>query len=409
MLNPVTSNVLDWSRLENGEAICRPVAVDIRIACESVIHVLPNHEDNAETELIVLIAPEVPVSVAIDETYVQRILMNLLSNSLKFTACGYVMLLIRLTKDILHVTVEDSGCGIPESFMPQLFEPYKQVQARGAERGTGLGLSIVKRLSERMQGSITVESKYQHDPGVGLAHSGSVFSLAIPITDPEFSSYPLLFNPLQGVRVLIMHDGKNRAVEGFIAAWKLFGAEVCATEGVMDLTGDNHIIIWADLSVLQKRHDIYSHIIRQQQNMFLIPYRDQALLEEVLGTTPPTNVIPVRKPLIWHSIVQTVLDIRETQGAQELDNGVKANSATCATSSTSGKMRVSANESREQAPRTSKRTILLVEDNKVLQHPPFNRHVSHTNCDSDKSKTWRKNVEDAQVRRAFSRGWPGGG
>lgn len=372
ILNIVTSNVLDWSRLESGEAICRPAAVDIRIACESVVHVLPNNEDNAETELIVLVAPEVPLSVVIDETYVQRILMNLLSNSLKFTACGYVMLLIRLTKGVLHVTVEDSGCGIPKSFQPQLFEPYKQVQARGAERGTGLGLSIAKRLSERMQGSITVESKYQQDPGVGVANSGSVFSLAIPITDTESSSNHLPLNPLQGVRVFIMHDGKNRAVEGIIAAWKLFGAEVCATEGVMDdITRDNDTIIWADLSVLQKRHDIYSHMIRQQQNMFLIPYRDRALLEEFLGPTRPTNFIPIRKPLIWHGIVQTVLDIRETQSAQELDNGVKAGSVTSAIRSKPGNMRISANESRKQAPRAGKRTILLVEDNKVFQQPPF--------------------------------------
>jgi hypothetical protein len=311
------------------------------------------------------------MSVVIDETYVQRILMNLLSNSLKFTACGYVMLLVRLTKGVLHVTVEDSGCGIPRSFQPQLFEPYKQVQARGAQRGTGLGLSIVKRLSERMQGIITVESKYEQDPGVGVANSGSVFSLAISIADSESFSNHLPLNPLQGVRVFIMQDGKNRALEGLIAAWKVFGAVVCATEGVMDITGDSDIIVWADLSVLQKRHDIYSHMIRQQQNIFLIPYRDRALLEEVLGPTPPTNVIPIRKPLIWHGIVQTVLNIREIQGAQELDKGVKAGSAKCATRSTTGNMRISANESRKQAPRAGKRTVLLVEDNKVSQQPPY--------------------------------------
>ena len=362
----VTSNVLDWSRLESGEAVCRPVAVDIRLACEAVVHVLPNDYDNTKTELFVVVAPEVPQSVFVDETYLQRALMNLLSNSFKFTASGYVTLLVRLREGQLHVTVEDSGRGIPKSFLPQLFEPYKQVQARGAERGTGLGLSITKRLLERMGGSVAVESKYQQDQGVGVANSGSVFALTIPIATSERSSKPASFKPLKPLRIAIMRESIHRDIEGLTAAWTSFGAEVVHAQGITDLSSDLNTMIWADLDFLHKHHDICNHVLRQQQHMVLVPYKDPALLKAILGPIPLTNVVSIRKPLIWHRIIQAMIDTRQALSAPGLNNDAKV-------VLTNGIMPVSANGIKEQAPRTRKRTVLLVEDNKVFRPSSYHR------------------------------------
>jgi hypothetical protein len=356
----VTSNVLDWSRLEKGEAICRPVAVDIRHACEAVVHVLPNRDDETETELIVVVAPDVPPSVLVDETFLQRILMNLLSNSFKFTASGYVMLLLRLKEDVLQVTVEDTGSGIPKSFLPQLFEPYKQVQAKGAERGTGLGLSITKRLLHRMQGSISVESKYQ---GIGVANSGSVFTLTIPITASDHSLDSLPLNLVKPLRIAIMHDGKNRDIEGLITAWISFGAEVLHTKLITDISSDPDTLIWADLGFLCKHRDICVTMLRQQQHLVLVPYKDRALLGEVLGATPPTSVVPIRKPLIWHRIVQTIINIRQGRSDPDLDQDIKLTPKT-------GIVHSSTNESMKQALVFKKRLVLLVEDNKVCRESP---------------------------------------
>ncbi|KAL8868472.1 MAG: hypothetical protein Q9174_004968, partial [Haloplaca sp. 1 TL-2023] len=112
----------------------------MRAVCDSILMLLPNRDIEAEVDIMVVVSPDVPASLYLDETYVQRILMNLLSNALKFTSSGYILLLVECHGSNLVATVKDTGCGIPPSFLPDLFEPFKQAQTRGKQRGTGLGL-----------------------------------------------------------------------------------------------------------------------------------------------------------------------------------------------------------------------------------------------------------------------------
>jgi signal transduction histidine kinase len=360
----VTSNVLDWSRLEKGEAICRPVLIDVRLTCEMIVHLLPNTDDNFDTELLVVVAPEVPTSIFVDETYLQRILMNLLSNSFKFTVAGYVMLFLSLQGGHLQVVVKDSGFGIPQSFLSQLFEPYKQVQARGAERGTGLGLSITKRLLERMQGSVTVESKHFEDQDIGTANSGSQFTLTIPIATSDHPPDSLYLNFFRSVRIVIMHDGKTRDIEALTAAWSSFGAEVSYTQVTADIQNHPDTIIWADLRFLQKNHAARSNILSQTRHLVLVPHKDRASLEKILGPAPSVNIVPIKKPLIWHRIVQIAMDARQIRSTPVLDKDDTLALKVAA-------IYHPANESNLQAPMAKKRTILLVEDNKVRRHSPL--------------------------------------
>ena len=87
--------MLDWSRLEkHGDTkACQLVALDMRQVCEAVINLLPNKDEENEAEILVVVAPDVPYSLFVDETYIHRVLMNLLSNATKFTSFGYILLL----------------------------------------------------------------------------------------------------------------------------------------------------------------------------------------------------------------------------------------------------------------------------------------------------------------------------
>jgi signal transduction histidine kinase/CheY-like chemotaxis protein len=300
-LSLITTNVLDWSRLEkHGDTrACQPVALDMRQVCEAVINLLPNKDEENEAEILVVVAPDVPHSLFADETYTHRILMNLLSNAIKFTSSGYVLLLIEMKEGRLVATVRDTGCGIPPAFLPRLFEPFTQAETLGAHRGTGLGLSIIKQLLAKMGGDIVVESKYEAT--VGINHSGSQFVATIPVPLP----YEVPSAPYSIPKIAMFHDRNDRYLNGVREAWKQYGTEMILVNDKMEATNFKHI--WIDISMLQRRPDLYSWLAHEQQKLVLVTYETQLALDYVFGmVATQKHFITLRKPLIWHSILHAV-------------------------------------------------------------------------------------------------------
>jgi signal transduction histidine kinase len=121
------------------------------------------------------IAPEVPFILVGDTVRLQQILVNLISNAIKFTAEGMVK--VRLycpDADHWALQVSDTGAGIPVEAQTYIFEPFRQVDGSMTREyaGTGLGLSIVKQLTTLMGGGITLAS---------AAGQGSAFTIFLPI------------------------------------------------------------------------------------------------------------------------------------------------------------------------------------------------------------------------------------
>jgi signal transduction histidine kinase len=110
--------------------------------------------------------------VTLDRHFVWRIMMNLVSNALKFTERGEVEIrAVRRDVDF-RLSVRDTGLGIRAEDIPQLFKEFHQVGAENRAKGTGLGLALVKRYVERMGGSVSAES----EPG-----KGSIFTVTLPL------------------------------------------------------------------------------------------------------------------------------------------------------------------------------------------------------------------------------------
>jgi len=116
----------------------------------------------------------VPV-IKIDEQKVRQILLNLLSNALKFTpAGGSVELIVDVAENnSVILAVKDNGVGIPKEDLEKVFKPFEQSMAHGVrgESGTGLGLSLSMRLAKLHGGYISLESK---------VNEGSIFTLILP-------------------------------------------------------------------------------------------------------------------------------------------------------------------------------------------------------------------------------------
>lgn len=130
-----------------------------------------------KNELNIEVSDAVPQFIKTDLTRFSQILINLISNSLKFTKKGVVSIKLQLLEEDavqkIQIQIEDNGIGIPEEYLDKIFEKFVQVDVNLNEqyKGTGLGLSIVKRLVDLFKGEISVKSKI---------NEGTVFTVKIP-------------------------------------------------------------------------------------------------------------------------------------------------------------------------------------------------------------------------------------
>ena len=164
-----------------------------------------------KNELNIEISDEVPKYVKTDLTRFSQILINLISNSLKFTKKGVVSIKVKLLEENgvqkIQIQIEDNGIGIPEEYLDKIFEKFVQVDVNLNEqyKGTGLGLSIVKRLVDLFKGEISVKSKI---------NEGTIFTVKIPYipADSEviFKKNTVLDtkNSKTHLKILIVEDNK---------------------------------------------------------------------------------------------------------------------------------------------------------------------------------------------------------
>jgi signal transduction histidine kinase/DNA-binding response OmpR family regulator/HPt (histidine-containing phosphotransfer) domain-containing protein len=166
----IINDILDFSKIEAGRLELDAAPFDLRETVEEVAELLAATAHRKELELIVEIAPNVPRHLVGDAGRLRQILTNLVGNAVKFTHRGEVVVRVRVDDEgddwlIPHFEIQDTGIGIDQVAIDQLFKPFTQAQP-GTSRsygGTGLGLAISKRLAELMGGQIGVVS----EPGVG--------------------------------------------------------------------------------------------------------------------------------------------------------------------------------------------------------------------------------------------------
>ena len=173
----IVSDVLEISKIESGKLEIIPVDYEVNSLISDCCNMAAGRAKAKELELLVECADNVPMKLCGDETHIRQIIMNLLTNAVKYTEKGTVKLIVsgRFTDGgfVLKVDVSDTGIGIAEENLPQLFTQFQRfdLQRNRNIEGTGLGLSIVKRLCDLMSGTITARS---------VLGSGSTFTVELP-------------------------------------------------------------------------------------------------------------------------------------------------------------------------------------------------------------------------------------
>jgi signal transduction histidine kinase len=155
------NELLAFARLEAGREELRPQDVDVCTIAREVGAVMEPLAGERELALFVDI-PEQPLTLRTDADKLRQVLLNLVGNAVKYTERGEVRLILGSPREReLEIRVRDTGRGIAETHLQQIFEPFWQVDPsqRSQGGGTGLGLSVVKHLVELLDGTIAVESR----------------------------------------------------------------------------------------------------------------------------------------------------------------------------------------------------------------------------------------------------------
>lgn len=180
----IIDDILDFSKVESGQLRLEQIPFDMVETVEQAVELFGPAARNKGLTLCLSSAPELGRSYYGDPARIRQIVVNLVSNAIKFTGSGSVSVDVRACGEpsapsTLMISVQDTGIGIPAAIQGELFEPFRQADSSVTRRfgGTGLGLALCKRLAELMGGAITLTS------AVGR---GSQFVVRLPLlTDSD--------------------------------------------------------------------------------------------------------------------------------------------------------------------------------------------------------------------------------
>ncbi len=219
------NQILDFSKLEAGEMELEILDFNLNTCIEEVADLLAPAAHAKGLELATLVYRNLPTQLRGDVSRLRQILTNLISNAIKFTSSGEVVIQAALKSETLTtativLSITDTGIGIPPEAQGKLFKPFFQIDASTTRQygGTGLGLAISKQLVELMGGEIGVES---------TQHQGSrfwvtlTFDKQVPSDSPD-APLALITDTLNGLKVLVVDDNAtNRKILRYqVTSWE---------------------------------------------------------------------------------------------------------------------------------------------------------------------------------------------
>jgi len=206
----IINDVLDYSKIEAEKLVLYPEPFDLERCIHEVTMLLQPSARDKGVDLLIDYDIFLPTRFVGDPGRIRQVLTNLMGNAVKFTARGHVMVRVvgfeaEAERQELHITVEDTGIGIPEKFLEHIFGEFNQVddQSNRKFEGTGLGLAITKQLIGLMGGAVWVDS----EQGVGSSFG---FKLSLPVAEEatDVAAQPILLR-----RALVADDQViNRSV-----------------------------------------------------------------------------------------------------------------------------------------------------------------------------------------------------
>jgi len=348
----ILNDILDFSKIEANKMALESIPFFLPDEIRNVMDMAKIRLSEKSVELLLDLDPSIPDVVVGDPLRLSQILGNLMSNAVKFTDEGEILMSIRVLSQSasdmqLSFSVQDSGIGMNAQQTARLFEAFKQADGSTTRKygGTGLGLAICRRLVELMGGQISVES----NPGKGSVFT---FTLRMGLCQPNApQESKQRYSPLQGKRVLLIDDSPTaRAILQRMLLHMGFRVDSVntareATDLLINAGADHHHLIICDHSLPDMEGlQLLSEIKRN-----CLSTAPQILLgtSDVQSDSVPVDVRYLSKPIYAHTLQQILYN----------SLGIAL----------AGKSPVSTKATR---PNFSSSRVLLVEDN------PLNRQLA---------------------------------
>ncbi|MEH2125916.1 GAF domain-containing protein [Nostoc sp.] len=374
------NEILDLSKLEAGEMALETLDFDLSTCVEEVVELLAPSAHNKGLEIAAIIDRNVPTQLKGDTGRLRQILMNLISNAIKFTSAGEVLVQAELrtfspTTATIHFAITDTGLGISPEDQRKLFTPFTQVDASTTRKygGTGLGLAICKQLVTLMGGVIGVESQMD---------KGSKFWFEVLFTKQVEPVEPKCVRGLlQNRRLLVVdHNTTNYKIISHQATH--WGMEVDRADSIAVAVkviqqaseqGKSYHLALVDMQIAQTNGMTIKEQISANSAIAKIPLimlastnqRDE--VQQALKIGFATYLF---KPIKPSRLLDAIINILETQPESEQEFRGRKLEATeeILSTETSGILTSSPNSSTK-----SKLRILLAEDNLVNQKVALNQ------------------------------------
>ncbi len=224
----ILNDVLDYSKIEAGKMVLNPIRFDLAEVVGNMMKSVAVTAHRKGLELAFDIEPDVPPELIGDPARLRQVLLNLTGNAIKFTERGEVAVHIRVADREgsavkLHVSVRDTGVGIPPEKQGRLFRAFEQADSSTTRQygGTGLGLVISARIVQLMGGEIWMES----EPGTGSVFHFTARLAAATAAESGASAAPV--EDLGGVPLLIIDDNatNRRILQKTTRQWKMLPEE----------------------------------------------------------------------------------------------------------------------------------------------------------------------------------------
>lgn len=297
----IINDILDFSKLEAGMMELESREFELRGTVEDVVDLLHYQAQSKDLKLHLVVHHTTPDLLLGDSTRLKQILLNLISNALKFTQEGSVVVRVTPAGPLrtLRFEVSDTGIGIPKARFSKLFQEFSQVDSSTSRNfgGTGLGLAICQRLVHSMGGRIGVESEL---------HKGSTFwfELKFPtVSDPGIPREPLL-PPGTTVAVKCLDSS---VLEGLEEQLKSLGCSVWVADSEpLRMEGISAVIVCGSAAELPQ-FDFVCGPDRPPTILVASNYEQISLSDAQLSNLDQVLLNPVRHQVLFETL-QSVLD-----------------------------------------------------------------------------------------------------